>query len=110
MSRLPDDPALPLDIESPDYLTDLNRRLTELFIEISSQVNAMSEERMESRLLARSASPTGIVLQVGDIIHNKVPTETGSAGSRYVIVGWQAITDGTASASSVVELRSLTGN
>lgn len=46
----------------------------------------------------------------GDYRHNTLPSELGTAGSKYVINGWKCISTGTGSSSTWVEDRGLTGN
>lgn len=44
----------------------------------------------------------------GDVLRNSAPTELGTAGSRYVIVGWVCVATGTP--GTWREMRVLTGN
>lgn len=92
------------------YLRDFHREITEHTRLVENQVNSLSESRLAASYNAVTASPTGIVLAQGDVIPKAVRTEEGTAGAKYVITGWMAMVDGTASAGSVVELRYLTGN
>jgi hypothetical protein len=54
------------------------------------------------------ASDTPIGWTRGDRRWNKVPSELGTAGSKYVVNGW--ICTGTGTPGTWVEMRSLTGN
>ncbi len=99
-----------VNAESAAYLRDLHRELTEHARLVENQVNMLSESRLASHYNAITASPTGVVLAKGDMVPKAVVAEEGTVGAKYVITGWLATIDGTSSAGSVVELRSLTGN
>lgn len=112
MSRV-GNPTLPRPPRERDdllrYLEDLNKYLTEYLRDVAAQVNASSEMSVAGAYNAQTATPTGIVMTSGDIIRHSDPTEQGATGDKYVVIGWTAITDGTASAGSIVELRVPTG-
>ena len=110
MSKLLDDPRLPLPpADATTYERELSRRLNFLLRNISVQVNQLSESRISGNYNAHSGTPSTVILADGDIIRDKYPSETGTVGAKYVRLGWIAIADGTASASSIVELRAPTG-
>lgn len=100
-------PILPRDADR--YEIELNARLIKLFGDLNTQVNSLAERRMAAHYQAQTSAPTSI-LAVGDIVPKINPSETGTAGSMYVLAGWQAIADGTASTASLVEWRIPTGN
>ena len=104
--------SMPIGVggEAGAYLNNLHREVTEYMVNVYNQVNSLSEQRLASRYNALSAAPTGVILQAGDVVANLNPSETGVASSKYVLTGWMANVDGTASAGSIVELRALTGN
>ena len=77
---------------------------------IAMQVNSVSEGRLVGSYNATTAQPTSGIYARGDFVANSNPTEEGSAGAKYVVMGWKFIADGTASASSSVQVRALTGN
>ena len=114
MSKLPVFPRLPsprkLEPATLQYLQDLHRNMTDYLRQVSVQVNGISEGLIEQRYNARSAAPTGIVMRIGDIVPNLNPKESGTATAKYIVTGWMALTNGTASAGSVFQLRALTGN
>lgn len=113
MSKLPPPRfSMPINVggDAGGYLQSLHREVTEYMGKVERQVNALSESRVEAAYNALTAAPTGVIMANGDVVLKSNPTEAGTAGAKYVITGWMAIVDGTASASSVVELRSLTGN
>lgn len=55
-----------------------------------------------------TAAPTGGTWKQGDFVRNTAPTEAGSAASKYVVLGWSCIADGTP--GTWVACRCLTGN
>lgn len=76
--------------------------------QVSQQVNSLSEGMISARYNALTAAPTGGTWAQGDFILNKTPSELGTAGSKYVIHGWQCVTGGTP--GTWVQCRFLTGN
>lgn len=77
---------------------------------VEDAVNRLSEGRIYQRYNAAAAAPTGTTVsyQVGDQVMNSNPVELGSAGSKYMIVGWMCIAAGTP--GTFREMRVLTGN
>lgn len=63
--------------------------------------------QMKYRGLDSVAPTTGTWLQ-GDMVTNSTPTELGTAGSKYVILGWCCVSGGTP--GTWVQNRVLTGN
>ena len=55
-----------------------------------------------------SAAPASGTWKVGDMVWNSVPTEAGSAASKYVITGWVCTVAGAP--GTWLEMRALTGN
>lgn len=98
--RLPADPRLPAAERGNESLT---RRLYELFRQISI---AFNDSFMWSSS-GTSAPTTGTWAQ-GDKVKNSSPTEAGTAGSKYVVIGWVCTVSGTS--GTWVEMRCLTGN
>ncbi len=93
---------------APDFDRTLYVRLYELFRDIATQVNGMSEGSIVAAYNAATALPTtGKAIQ-GDVLRNRTPTELGSAGSKYVVTGWICITSGNP--ATWREMRCLTGN
>jgi hypothetical protein len=82
--------------------------VAELFRKIEEQVNRLAEGRIDARHEARTAVPTTGTWARGDVIDNSQPSELGTAGSMYVILGWVCVTAGTP--GTWVERRALTGN
>lgn len=106
--RIDTDPRLPIVPQGDQYLVGLSRRLYELFRQISVQVNGLSEGSMFANYTATSAAPTTGEWYQGDFVPNSAPTELGTAGSKYVLVGWRCTVSG--SPGTWVQQRMLTGN
>lgn len=101
----------PADSRENEYLTRLHRELSLWARDVASQVNRLSESQIGAHFNSLSATPAlTIIRQVGDIFRDNSPAEAGTAGAKYVRLGWMQVTDGTASAAAVLELRALTGN
>ncbi len=75
---------------------------------MTSQLNNISEERLTGYHAAITAAPTTGSYAVGDFVRNSTPSEAGTAGSKYVIIGWVCTVAG--SPGTFVECRCLTGN
>lgn len=101
--RLPSDPRLPPDIKSPNFLTQLYA----LFRDISKQLNNLTEGQVSAVTNATSSVPTTGAYQIGDFVRNSAPSELGSAGSKYIIIGWTCT---ATSPLTFVQTRALTGN
>lgn len=89
------------------YLRRLIADLDRALAKVGEQVNELSEGRIVASYNAVSSTPS-TKLTVGDFVRNSHPVEEGTAGSKYVVLGWSGI-----SASSTVkttEVRGLTGN
>ena len=99
--KLPLDPRLPTLTD--DKLHPLVQRLYELFREYSKAFN-------NSYMWDTSGTgyPTTGTWSQGDKCENTSPTELGTAGSKYVVVGWICTVSGTP--GTWLEMRSLTGN
>lgn len=103
MSRLSPDPRLP----ATGSQGDLVRALATLLREHADQVNGVSEGRSDAFHNASSGPPTTLQWRQGDFIRNSAPTVLGSAGSQYVIHGWQCVASGTP--GTWAQCRFLTG-
>jgi hypothetical protein len=84
--------------------------MAELMRQVEDSINRLSEGRIYQKFNAATSFPTGttVAYQVGDQVPNISPTELGSAGSKYLIVGWVCIGAGTP--GTWREMRTLTGN
>lgn len=77
-----------------------------LFNSIEKQLNGISEGQISAVTNASSTVPTTGSYQVGDFVRNSSPSELGTAGSKYVVMGWIC----TAAPTTFVQCRALTGN
>lgn len=75
---------------------------------IVTQLNNLSEGRLTARDTGNVAAPTTGSAAQGDIVFNSTPTELGSGGSKYVVLGWICVADG--SPGTWQPMRVLTGN
>lgn len=105
--RLPREPQLPI-IGQPNYLDNLNWKLTQILREYAQQINLVSEGYVQGTTNAATAAPTTGTWNVGDFVRNKTPAELGAASSKYVITGWICTVAGTP--GTWLQCRSLTGN
>ena len=101
--KLNEDPVLP-SLTGPTFLPFLKHLLASL----ARQVNGATEGRIAPMHGAAMAAPTTGDWMQGDVVRSAVPTELGTAGSKYVVTGWVCIVSGTP--GTWVEMRSLTGN
>jgi predicted MFS family arabinose efflux permease len=85
----------------PASLQDIVRR-------IEQQVNQLSEGAIAARHGAMTAAPTAGTWIQGDVVDNSSPSELGSVGSKYVIIGWICSVSGTP--GTWLQMRCLTGN
>jgi hypothetical protein len=77
---------------------------------VEDTVNGLAEGRIYRSYNAATAAPSGTTVsyQVADFIRNSNPTELGTAGSKYIILGFICIAAGTP--GTWREARVLTGN
>ncbi|TSP11437.1 hypothetical protein [Cupriavidus campinensis] len=106
--RVPEQLNLPAAKEGVPYLQQLVAKLTTAWANMAAQVNATSEGTIYGATNALAAAPTTGDHQRGDIVRNSAPAELGTAGSKYVVIGWQCVAAGTP--GTWVQLRCLTGN
>ena len=78
--------------------------------DLAYQVNGLSEGTVAAAYNAHTAAPTSSVMPFahGDFIRNSLPTETGTAGAKYVVIGFVCVASG--SPGTWVQARALTGN
>lgn len=94
--RFPADPA------------QMERKLTDLFRATNVQVNQLTEGTVSAVHSAAIAAPTAGSYAVGDFVRNSAPSELGTAGSKYVVMGFLCTVGGTP--GTFVQCRALTGN
>lgn len=78
------------------------------FREIALQVNGLSEGKLSAHYQAGQSAPTTGTFAKGDFVTNNNPVEAGTAGSKYVTLGWVCLAGGTP--GTWVPSRTLTGN
>jgi hypothetical protein len=100
MNRLNTDARLPQNGDTASLL----RRLAELQRENAALVNALAEGRLAGTVNAAPSAPTTGSYAVGDFVKNSAPSEQGSAGSKWILLGWTYLPGG------FVQTRVLTGN
>lgn len=94
---------------SAKYLFRLVQSLTEELDRNRRQLNQLSEGRSVAHYNSVSATPAAQVqCAVGDVILDNSAVEAGSAGAKYVVIGYRCVSAGTP--GDFVELRCLTGN
>jgi hypothetical protein len=74
------------------------------------QVNAIGDGQLTASNNAAVSFPTGTAIPyaVGDYVKNSTPAELGSAGSKYIVLGWVCVTAGAPGVWR--QCRVLTGN
>lgn len=105
--KLEENPQLPSNPDST-YARDLNFSLTKIFRNIAQKVNAIGDGRLAGSDLTATSIPTTGSFRQGDVIKNSAPTEAGTAGSKYVTLGWVCTVGG--SPGTLLPIRALTGN
>lgn len=108
MSRIGPDPKLPIYRGGDSYQSNLNFQLIDFLRKLATQLNLLSEGNASAVTNAYTAAPTTGTWKQGDEIKNSAPSEAGSAGSKYVVVGWKCVASGTP--GTWVAMRCLTGN
>lgn len=106
--KLPTSLNLPVSDNSVPAIQQVINKLTRMWADMAIQVNATSEGQIQGAYNALAAAPTSGDHQRGDFIRNSAPAELGTAGSKYVILGWSCVTAGTP--GTWVQARCLTGN
>lgn len=90
------------------WLGSLIWTLGKRFSEIISQLNALTEGRISAVTNAYTAAPTTGTWAQGDFVRHSAPVEAGTAGNKYVVVGFVCTVSGTP--GTWVQCRYLTGN
>ncbi|KPF66135.1 hypothetical protein IP84_17045 [beta proteobacterium AAP99] len=97
---------LPVNPES-DYDRRLYQVLYKFTKDVAVKVNQIADGRFAGFDLSATAAPTTGTWFRGDQVKNSAPSVLGTAGSRYVIVGWICVTGGQP--GTWAEMRTLTG-
>jgi hypothetical protein len=93
----------------PGEDTAQTRHLTTSWAALTTQLNQLSEGQVVAATNAATAAPTGSAVNYnqGDFIRNSTPVVAGTAGSRYVVMGWVCVAAGAP--GTWAESRTLTG-
>lgn len=106
--RVSTDPRLPNPPTNiPEWNRLLSLQVTQWAREAATQLNLLSEGAIQAATNAAVSAPTSGTYQHGDTIRNATPTELGSAGAKYVVIGWVCVSAGSPGAWK--EMRCLTG-
>lgn len=81
--------------------------LKQELVEHAILLNLLTDGRLSGTNNATNAAPTSGTHAQGDFVRNSTPTEAGTAGSKYVVLGWVAVSGGTP--GTWKECRVLTG-
>jgi hypothetical protein len=92
----------------PADRAQMERKLTDLFRATNVQVNQLTEGTVSAVHSAATAAPTAGIFAVGDFVRNSAPSELGTVGSKYVVMGFLCTVGGTP--GTFVQCRALTGN
>lgn len=102
--RLEENPQLPIGQDPKD----LNFVLSRLFRNIAQKVNQIGDGRIAGSDFTAASIPTTGMFKQGDVIKNSAPVEAGTAGSKFVVLGWVCVAGGTP--GTLLPIRALTGN
>lgn len=108
MTRL-SDPQLPQGgVVGPVAATIV--ALVDYLRKVKNQLNGISEGSITAVTNANTVPPSGSIIQYtkGDKIWNSAPAELGTAGSKYIIIGWICVVSGAP--GTWLQMRVLTGN
>jgi len=107
-------PKLPSEVLLPQARDEWERRLIralgDYFRATSQLVNDLATGKRAALFNETSVVPTIGLFTPGDFVPVKDPVEAGTAGSKYIHHGWLCGSGGSASASSFMVVRVLTGN
>lgn len=82
--------------------------LKQELVQHATLLNLLTDGRLSGTNNATTAAPTSGTYAQGDFVRNSAPTELGSAGSKYVVLGWLNVAGGTP--GTFLPCRALTGN
>lgn len=95
------------DIRIPEAPGGMVTAIRDVLRRIATQINLVSEGRVDGAYNAVDAIPTGAGKN-GDFVRKRTVTEAGAAGSKYVIIGFVCTASGNP--GTWREMRVLTGN
>lgn len=102
------DPRLPVDLQHDPKYKQLYVRLYELFRDIAVAHNNLAGGYLVGQDNRATSAPTTGSWSIGDYIRNSSPSEAGTAGSKYLVLGWCCTAAGTP--GTWKQCRVLTGN
>lgn len=76
--------------------------------EHATQVNQLSEGKINAVYNSYTSAPTTGTWMQGDFVRNSAPVESGAVSSKYVVFGWICTVAGTP--GTWLQCRFLTGN
>lgn len=80
-------------------------------VQISDGVGVVGRRSGDQALLVNGTFPTQGTWRIGDLVKNIAVAEAGPVGAKYIITGWQRMTNGTSNtATDWLQVRALTGN
>lgn len=80
-------------------------------VQISDGVSVAGRRSGDQALLVSGTFPTQGTWRIGDFVRNIAAAEVGTAGSKYIITGWERMTNGASNTSTDwLQRRTLTGN
>jgi hypothetical protein len=82
--------------------------LARVLLDLSKKLDALSGGHIEGTASKGTAAPTTGLWAQGDFYKNTTPTEQGTAGSKYVVLGWICTVSGEP--GTWLQARVLTGN
>lgn len=97
---------LAVELEIPEKWEQFKVR--DVVRKIQDAINDLAEGRIRARYLTSSTTPAFGTFSTGDWVFNSAPTELGTAGGKYVLLGWVCTSGG--SPGSFNQIRTLTGN
>jgi hypothetical protein len=105
--RLEENPQLPMNPDTA-YLVSLTQFLSRVLKNTAQKVNQIGDGRINGSDFTAAVIPTTGMFRQGDFVKNSAPVEAGTAGSRYVVIGWICTVSGTP--GTLLPVRTLTGN
>lgn len=97
---------LVVDIEIPEKYEQ--SRVREVIRKVQDTVNDLAEGRARVRYQSASTTPGFGTYSLGDWVFNSSPSELGTVGGKYVLLGWVNVSAGAP--GTFKEMRALTGN
>lgn len=105
--RLEENPQLPMNPDTA-YLVALTQFLSRVLKNTAQKVNQIGDGRITGSDFTAASIPTTGMFKQGDVIRNSAPVEAGTAGTKYVVLGWICTVSG--SPGTLLPIRALTGN